>query len=984
MNKLHPTEGKFEDHIEGCLNSIGFKSRHHSEYDCNFWLIRSDVVDFIRETQPDSWRELQERHGIDTENRLLKRISSEISRRGIVEVLRSEVVDLGVYLKLCYFKPKSNLASEHEEWYQKNRFTLVRQLHYSNQNEKSIDMVLFLNGLPLITIELKNQLTGQNITHSQSQYQKDRDPREPLLKFKRCIAHFCVDNDKALMTTKLAGQATQFLPYNKGIENPATGIEYRTSYLWSEIFTPDSLLDILENFVHISENTNYVFNEKTNKTESKKSESLIFPRYHQLELLRKIKHQLKTDGVGNNYLVQHTTGSGKSYSIGWLAHALTSFYQLKDDTQRLFDTVIVITDRKVLDQQLRRTILALEQTAGVVGGVEKGSKELKEFLEKGRDIVVSTIQKFPFISETITLLTQKKFAVIVDEVHSSQSGELSKELKKTLSKNKDKKIDYTDYLIEEIKNRGRQEHISFFGFTGTPKAKTLEIFGTKEGDTFVPFHIYSMRQSIHERFTLDVLQNYTTYKRYFKLNRLAEIDDQVVPASRATNQLLEYADSHKVTIEKKVTIMLDHWVNKGSKGIRNCARGMVVTRSRKHCVLYFQEVNRQLKQRGLDYRALVAFSGEVKHKGFSYTEHSLNKDHEHSGDIPLGLKNPKFRLLIIAEKFQTGFDEPLVQTMYVDKALRGVQCVQTLSRLNRTMPGKTEPFVLDFVNEPENVLEAFQQYYQSTFLQNGTDPNALYDTRSDIKKVNLYSCDEVGRFCKVFFDPDRSEGELHSVLDQVVDRFKAIEEEEVRENYRAQVKKFISLYGYLSQIISFVDVSLEETYIFLKFLIKKLPARDSEQFDVTDVVDLDSLRIQKIHEMNENLEKTDSVLDSPGFDEKPIIEPELDLLSEIIDRVNQTHSVNLTDDDIVSLGQLKAQLSKDSDVRLFMRGDSSDLNKREFFKKQFDKKLLGYVNDRLDFYKRMNDNPTVKNLICSEFFKEFKASQRLMEEGRTA
>ena len=717
-----------------------------------------------------------------------------------------------------------------------------------------------MNGLPLITIELKNQLTGQNITHSQSQYQNNRDPREPLFKFKRCIAHFCIDNDKASMTTKLAGKETQFLPYNKGIENPVVEGEYRTSYLWSDILTPDSLLDILQNFVHTSENTNYVFNEKTKKTDTKKTESLIFPRYHQLELLRKFKKELKSDGVGKNYLVQHTTGSGKSYSIGWLAHALTSFYQSEDDRQRLFDTVIVVTDRKVLDQQLRKTIKALEQTAGVVGGVEKGSKELKEFLEKGKDIVVSTIQKFPFISETITSLRQKSFAVIIDEVHSSQSGELSKELKRTLSRNAEEKIDYEDYLIEQIKNRGRQEHISFFGFTGTPKAKTLELFGRKEKDAFVPFHIYSMRQSIHEKFTLDVLQNYTTYRRYLKLNQLAENDDQVVPASRAARQLLNYVDSHKVTIEKKVTIMLDHWVNKGSKGIKNCARGMIVTRSRKHCVLYFHEVNRQLKERGLDYRALVAFSDEVRHEGISYTEHSLNKDIGHSGDIPLGLKNPRFRLLIIAEKFQTGFDEPLVQTMYVDKPLRGVQCVQTLSRLNRTMPGKTEPFVLDFVNEPENIKEAFQQYYQSTFLQGETDPNSLYDTRSEIEMLNLYNSDEVEKFCEIFFDPERSEGELHSVLDQVVDRFKAIEEEEVRENFRTQIRKFIGLYGYLSQIISFVDVSLEKTFLFLKYLIRKLPARDTEFIDVTDVVDLDSLRIQKIHEMKGMLEERMNLL----------------------------------------------------------------------------------------------------------------------------
>ena len=982
MTGSHPTEQNFESHIESGLNSLGFESKNHSEYDRNLCLIRNDVVNFVRETQPEAWKELEQRHGADTERRFLKRVSEKIAKKGIIEVLRSQIVDLGVYVYLCYFKPKSGLSPEHHELHKKNKFTLIRQLRYSNRNNNSIDMVLFLNGLPLITMELKNQLTGQNIKHSESQYQNDRDPREPLLKFKRCIAHLCVDNDKASMTTKLAGKSTRFLPYNKDINNPAVENEYRTSYLWSEVLAPDSILDILENFVHISEDTDYKYNEKTNKTESNKTESLIFPRYHQLELLRKFKNQLVTDGVGTNYLVQHTTGSGKSYSIGWLAHALTSFYQSDGAKQRMFDSTIVVTDRRVLDQQLRRTAKALERTAGVVGGVEKGSKELQEFLENGRDIVITTIQKFPFISKTITSLRQRKFAVIIDEVHSSQSGELSKELKRALSSNTEAKINYEDYLMEEIRNRGRQEHISFFGFTGTPKEKTLELFGTKEGNISVPFHVYSMRQSIHEKFTLDVLQNYTTYKRYLKLNQLAEDDDQLVPASKAAKQLLSYVDSHEVTIEKKVTIMLDHWVAKGSKGIKNCARGMIVTRSRKHCVLYFHEVNQQLQERGLDYRALVAFSGEVKLNEDSFTENSLNKDYGHSGDIPLGLKNPKFRLLIIAEKFQTGFDEPLVQTMYVDKALRGVQCVQTLSRLNRTMPGKTETFVLDFVNEPEHIEEAFQRYYQSTFLQGETDPNALYDTRSEIENLDLYTSDEVESFCKIFYDPKRSEGELHSILDQVVDEFKAIEETEIQENFRAQAKKFISLYGYLSQIITFVDLSLEKTFLFLKFLIRKLPLKDTEQFDVTDAVDLDSLRIQKVHERAGNLDGEDGELEPPKFGDRPQVDPELDRLSEIITKVNQAHGVNLTEDDKISLGQLKEQLAKDSHVRLYMRGTSSELNKKEFFEKQFDKKLLGYVNDRLDFYQMMNNNPTVRNSICNEFFKDYSTDSSLMEENR--
>ncbi|MCY3986063.1 MAG: DEAD/DEAH box helicase family protein, partial [Candidatus Dadabacteria bacterium] len=616
MNGLKPTEQKFEEHIEKHLNSIGYKSRHFPEYNRSLCLIRDDLIEFIKTTQPEKWDKLEEIHGIDTENKILSRISSEISKRGIIDVLRNQVVDRGVYLRLCFFKPKSGLNPDHLKFYKLSRFTVIRQLHYSSRNENSIDMVLFLNGLPLITMELKNQLTGQNIVHSQNQYRNDRDSREPLLRFKRCIAHFCVDNDAVSMTTRLEGKKTRFLPYNRELENPPVESGYRTKYFWENILTPDSILDILENFVHISETKSYFFNEKKQKVDTKTSELLVFPRYHQLDLIRKFRRQIKEDGTGRNYLVQHTTGSGKSYSIGWLAHTLTSLYRSEDDKKRLFDTVIIVTDRKVLDDQLRNTVQSLEQTAGVVGGADKDSGQLKAFLEQGKDIVISTIQKFPFISETISSLGNRTFAVIIDEVHSSQSGELSKELKKALAKtDDDDEFDYEEMIRQEIKNRGRQKHISFFGFTGTPKDKTLELFGTRTGDgRFMPFHIYSMHQSINEGFTLDVLQNYTTYSRYFKIKQTKDSEVEI-PVSEGKKELVNYVDSHEQTIHHKVKIILDHWISRGSKQIRGRARGMIVTRSRAHCVLYFREVIALLKERSISYRSLVAFSGEVTVQG---------------------------------------------------------------------------------------------------------------------------------------------------------------------------------------------------------------------------------------------------------------------------------------------------------------------------------------------------------------------------------
>jgi len=974
MSDLKPTEEKFEDHIEKHLNSTGYKSRHFSEYNRSLCFIREDLVEFIKTTQPDNWSKLEEIYGIDTENKVLSRISSEISKRGIIDVLRNPVVDRGVYLHLCFPQPKSDLNPDHRKLYQLNRFTVVRQLHYSNQNENSIDMVLFLNGLPLITMELKNQLTGQNIVHSQNQYRNDRDPREPLLRFRRCAVHFCVDNNAVSMTTKLEGEKTSFLPYNRDLENPPVENGYRTKYLWEDILTPDSVLDILENFVHVSQEKRYFFNENKQKIDTKTSEVLIFPRYHQLDLIRKFRNQIKEDGTGKNYLVQHTTGSGKSYSIGWLAHTLTSLYRSKDDKKRMFDTIIVVTDRTVLDDQLRNTVRSLEKTAGVVSGVDKDSGQLKTFLEQGKDIVISTIQKFPFISETISSLGHRTFAVIIDEVHSSQSGELSKELKKSLSKtgDDDDEFDYEEMLRQEIKNRGRQDHISFFGFTGTPKNKTLELFGTRTEDgKFMPFHIYSMYQSIHEGFTLDVLKNYTTYKRYFKIKQIRD-NEMEVPVSEGKKELVRYVDSHEQTIRYKVNIMLDHWINKGSKEIKGQSRGMIVTRSRKHCVLYFKKVNAQLKERGINYRSLVGFSGEVTLDGEKYTEHSLNHTVGHQGDIPLGLKNPKFRLLIVANKFQTGFDEPLVQSMYVDKILGGVQCVQTLSRLNRTTSGKTESFVLDFVNTPDDIRESFQTFYQSTILEGETDPNRLYDIQREIYNFHLYTHEDVNRFCEVFYDRNRDEGGLHPVLDRVVDQFKKIEDRELREEFRSKIQSFIRMYGYLSQIINFSDIELEKSFVFFKYLNKKLPKRESERFDISDTVDLDSLRIQKIHEHVEKLEKVDSSLTPPEFEGDGMAEPKFDLLSEIIIQVNRVHGVNLTEEDKLDLFRLSKRLNENTEIAKYMNEDNSEENKRNFFKKQFEDFMIDYVNERFEFYKKMEDNKSMKNMICQIMFSNYQ------------
>ena len=973
MSGLSPTEKKFEEHIEKHLCSIGYTSTHFGEYDRSLCLIKDQVINFIKTTQPEKWERLTEIYALDAENKILNRISSEVSKRGIVDVLRNQVVDSGVYIDLCYFEPKSDLNPDHLKLYQSNQFTVLRQLYYSNQNENSIDMGLFLNGLPIMTMELKNQLTGQSIKHSQNQYRNDRDPREPLLKFKRCMVHFCVDNNKVSMTTRLAGLKTFFLPYNRDLENPSVENGYRTKYLWEEVLTPDSVLDVIENFIHLSKEDEFYFDEKSKSIKKKTKDVLIFPRYHQLDLVRKFRAQLKEDGVGKNYLVQHTTGSGKSYSIGWLSHTLTSFYESEGDDKRMFDTVIVVTDRQVLDEQLGKLIRSLQKDEGIVHTTRKdGSKELKELLEKGKDIVITTIQKFPFISETIASLGHRKFGVIIDEVHSSQSGELSKELKKSLSKSDDDdEFDYEDMLRQEIQSRGKQDHISFFGFTGTPKEKTLELFGTKTSESqSIPFHTYSMHQSIHENFTLDVLQNYTTYKRYFKVKQTKDGDIEV-PTGKGKQALIRYVDSHKMTIQNKVQIILDHWINKGSKEIQGRSRGMVVTQSRKHCVWYFNEINRQLEERGITYKCLVGFSGEVLVDGEKYTESGCNESIGHEGNVPFGLKNPQYRLLVVANKFQTGFDEPLMQSMYVDKRLGGVQCVQTLSRLNRTTSGKTQTFTLDFVNEPSDIRDYFQRFYKSTMLDGETDPNRLYDLQREIYDFHLYTKEDINRFCVVFYDPNRDEGNLHPTLDLVVDKFNLIDDDEIKEDFRSKIQSYIRMYGYLSQIITFTDIELEKIFVFLKYLNKKLPKRQVDRFDISDTIDLDSLRIQKIHEHIEGLVQDDSILSPPEFDSSGVQEPEYDFLSEIINQVNNVYGVTLTEEDRLDLSRLTKRLVENPEIDKYMGGNNSEDNKKNFFKEQFEGMMIDYINEKFDFYKKMDDNPSMKNLIFQEMYKNY-------------
>ena len=975
-------EQDFEEHIEEHLVQSGYSSLNSTEYDKTLCLIPSQLIEFIKESQPKRYKQLESQYGSETSTKLLKRISTEIENRGVIDVLRKGVKDRGCEFNLVYFEPKSGLNPEHEKLYKQNRLSVVRQLKYSTQNENSLDMGIFVNGIPIITMELKNTLTGQNHLNGEKQYKYDRDPKEPLFHFKRCLVHFSVGNEKVSMTTKLSGSKTKFLPFNKGIENPVNPNGHKTHYLWESILQPKNVLDLIENFVHTRFEIEKVYDPKQKRVVDRKKEILIFPRFHQLNVIHKLKQSVIEEGVGNNYLIQHTTGSGKSLSIGWLSHLLTSLYRNPKDTNRMFDSVIVITDRRILDKQIQDTIKQLEQTQGVVCPVDLNSQQLKDFIEKGKSIIVTTIQKFPVISETISSLGDRKFGVIIDEVHSSQSGETSKHLKKSLSKSMLKEFkegdeeDLTEtekLILNEIINRGPQKHISYFGFSGTPKNKTFELFGRKnQSGQFVSFDTYSMKQSISEGFTLDVLENYTTYKRYFKLNEEIK-DDKELPESRIKKMLVKWVDIQPHTIREKTKIILEHFMNHTSKKMSGKSRGMLVTRSRLHCVRYKLEFDKQMKELGLPYRSLVGFSGKVfdTDSKTEYTEPSMNGFPENQTEEKL--KTPEFRILIVNNKFQTGYDEPLLHTMYVDKTLNNLQCVQTLSRLNRTMTGKTDTLVLDFVNDPSTIQESFQPYYQGTILSEGTDPNRLYTIEQEIKKHNLFQTELVNRFVDIFYKEEIPTEKLQGILDKVVEEW-GLKEDDDREDFRTHIQSFIRLYGYISQIISFKDLDLEKLYIFLRCLNKKLPKKETEKLtDILSSVDLDYFRIEKKFTSKIELEDKDGELDPISSEGGETPEEPTEFLSQIIKYLNESFQGDFTEEDKVNLEKVYKRMWEDEEYSKVHRGDNTDSNRKQKFKELLNKTLLGLVDDNLIFYNKVKE-PKMNKYLVDRFYEDYSKS----------
>ncbi|MCX5748693.1 MAG: type I restriction endonuclease [Candidatus Saganbacteria bacterium] len=972
----------FEEFIEKHLiSSQSYCKLKPGDFDKAICFDKDTVIGFIKKTQSKEWKKLLDQHGEDAENRFFKRLDEEIRARGILEVLRSGINDHGIKFDLAYFKPETKLNEETLQKYNSNIFSVVRQLKYSEKNENSIDMVIFINGLPIFTIELKNQLTGQSVKNGIMQYKTDRDPREKLLSFKRCLTHFAVDTEVVFMTTKLEGLRTRFLPFNKGNNNsagnPVAEGKYKTHYFWEEVLSPDSILELVGRFVNIQKDE-----KEDQKGKKYTEETLIFPRYHQLDTVKRLVADSRENGAGKNYLIQHSAGSGKSNTIAWTAHRLSALHNSED--QKVFDSVIVVTDRRVLDRQLRNTIMQFEQTAGVVKPIIEGSKELKEALEAGEKIITTTLQKFPFIVGVVDELPGKKFAVIIDEAHSSQSGESSKGLKIVLKssgkENEEETLEEAereddtskeetleDMILKEMRGRrSKSNTISFFAFTATPKQKTLEVFGDKSpvDNKFYPFSLYSMKQAIEEGFILDVLKNYTTYQVYFSLIKKIENDPEY-EKKKAQRMLLNYVEKHEHAINKKVSIISDHFAKNISHQINGNAKAMIVTRSRLHAVRFKIAMDKYLKEKGYPFKALVAFSGKVKDGKLEYAEQQMN------GGIPEKntaeeFKKSEYKFLICADKFQTGFDQPLLSVMYVDKKLGGVNAVQTLSRLNRVCPNKDEVFVLDFVNDTDDIKESFQPYYVSTVLSESTDPNLLHDLQRDILNFRLFSEAEIDNFVELLY-LGKSPAQLNSFLDVVAERFAHYLPEE-QDDMRVKFIDYIRKYAFIAQIITFEDTRLEKLYIFLRNLYKKLPARKNPlPWEILQSIDMESYKVIKDKETRIFLEDEQGLIRPIEGAGRGKSQDELDMLSRIIKDINDKFGTTFSTDDRVILNNLGKKLLDNESLSGSIQNNARDVAKIKF-DEIFQQELINMLNQHFDFYKKLDSNIDLKEYVNQKLF----------------
>ncbi len=944
------TEHDFETAIEaGLIGTGGYAKRLPAAYDESLALFSKDVTGFLKDSQPTRWAQLEALLGTTTEATVLDNLTKELEVKGTLHVLRHGFKCYGKTLRLAYFRPNSGMNPEAAALYAANRLTITRQVAFTSVMKNAegknrrciIDVTLSLNGLPVVTAELKNPLTDQRATDAVRQYCDARDERDLLFAFKkRALVHFAVDPDEVWMATRLKGKETVFLPFNRGNNhgagNPPVEGNWKTHYLWNEVLQADSLLDILQRFMHLEVKERQVKTDKGARTIRK--ENMVFPRYHQLDAVRKLVSHARANGSGRNYLVQHSAGSGKSNSIAWLAHRLASLHDAKDE--KVFHSVVVVTDRRVLDQQLQNTIYQFEHKTGVVEKIDEDTQQLVRALSQGTPIIITTIQKFPFISRALSTLEDKgagvkidtagkRFAVIVDEAHSSQSGETATALRGMLNRDgieaaiaaqmSDEEDDNLSdearaALLRDALKRARQPNLSFFAFTATPKFKTKVLFDEPGASGTSPFHEYTMRQAIEEGFIMDVLQNYTTYKRFFGLIKKVENDPEV-PRKKAAKALTRYLELHPVNIEQVVSVIVEHFRLYVMHELGGRAKAMVVTGSRLAAVKYKLAFDQYIKANGYTgIRSLVAFSGTVEdpnNPGASWTEVSMN-DGLAESELPETFERDDYRVLLVAEKYQTGFDQPLLQTMYVVKKLAGVQAVQTLSRLNRMAPGKARTFVLDFANEEDEIYKAFKPYYETTPIGENADPHRLSELQHKLLGWAIFAPADVDAFAEVWYRPKREHSAsdhrvMNALLDSVVHRFGEREEHE-QEEFRGQLTAYRNLYAFLSQIIPYQDSELEKLYAFVRNLIAKLPPPgDGQVFVLDDEVALRYFRLQQMTEGSIELSKGYAdMLKGPTDVGTLRVAEEPVTLSSLVDKLNERFGTDFNEADQLFFDQIRA------------------------------------------------------------------------------
>jgi type I restriction enzyme R subunit len=952
MQARRHSEAAFESVLEFDLLDHGYVSLDRKGFDTERAIFPEETLGFIRETQPKEWERLEALLGARTGEQILSDLCRWMDANGSLATLRHGFKSYGRTLRVAYFKAAHGLNPELDARYASNRVGITRQLRYSPRHTNTLDVTLSVNGLPVITLELKNPLTHQTVENAIEQYRQDRDPRETIFEFKRrTLVHFAADTEAVWMTTRLAGGATHFLPFNKGHDDGAgnppdpEGRNYRTAYLWEEVLQRDSLLDLLARFIHVQ------FEEvRADDGRKVKKETMIFPRYHQLQAVRRLVDAARTEGVGHNYLIEHSAGSGKSNTIGWLAHRLASLHDERDN--RVFDSVIVVTDRTVLDRQLQDTIYQFEHRQGVVQKIDEDSRQLAQALENAVPIIITTLQKFPFVSRQLLKLAEerrqggtgvlptRRCAVIVDEAHSSQSGEAATELKGVLGgealhenarrQAEEEGLTGMEELFRQMAQRGRQANLSFFAFTATPKYKTFAVFG-RAGQWF---HRYTMRQAIEERFIMDVLKNYTTYTAYYKLLKACE-DDPHVERKKAAKALTRFMRLHPHNIAQKTQVMVEHFNSFTRHRIGGRAKGMVVTGSRLEAVRYKQSFDRYIAAKGYPIKTLVAFSGVVQDDlvpSKTYTEEGMNNGIREK-ELPDAFATSVYQVLLVAEKYQTGFDQPLLHTMYVDKRLAGLQAVQTLSRLNRIHPLKEDTFVLDFVNERREIQDAFAQYYEGAEMGEEVKPARLYEIKSELDRSGVYLQEEVERFCEIYFKPIARQSPsdhraMNAILDPAVDRFRELMRvsEEEAELWRGKLNAFRNLYVFLSQIIPYQDSDLERLYTFLRHLSAKLPKRESDpdyQFD--EEVRLQYYRLQKISEGSISLSRHGGrPLDGPSEVGSGIIRDQQMPLSRLVDLINERFGTDFTEADQLFFDQIMEVAAAHESLQQAARINSQD------------------------------------------------------------